>query len=171
MKILELYKEIKEDLSLETETILEEHSLDSKYADAVSALKTIVELKELNDYYAFQKICLALAFKDVDFKRKQEPTVMDIIFAYVFCKSNMKIGDEVISYIASKCIYDNWLMLPKELKEIQSKINTYLVQNNRYDLLKRISSAKFEEDFQEGSLEYFQKEKYLLIETEILKEI
>ena len=122
MKILKLYKKIKEDISLETETILEEHSLDGKYADPVNALKTIVKLERLDDYYAFQKICLALSLKNVDFKRKQEPTVMDIIFSYVFCRNNMKMGDEVISYIASKCVYDNWLMLPVELKEVQSKI-------------------------------------------------
>lgn len=171
MKILELYKLIEDDIDLETETILEEHSLGGEMADAVSSLKTIIKMETIDDFYAFQKIALALAFKDVDFNRRQEPSLMDCLFAYVFCRNNMDIGDEVDQYMAGKCIYDNWLMLPPQLNKIQTRINSYLVQNDRYDILNMLNKVRFEDSFEKGTMEYFQKEKYRIIEEEILKEI
>lgn len=171
MKILELFKMIHNDIDLESETIFEIHSLKPDMLDAVKALKAISKMEDINDYFAFQKIAVGLAFKDVDFNRRQEPTLMDCLFAYVFCGNNMNIGDEIDSYMAGKCIYDNWLMLPPELNKIQAKINMHLVQNDRYDILNKINKVRFGDDFHEGTMEYFQKQKYKLIEDEILKEI
>ena len=148
--------------NLEPETI--RYALDlpdnTMYNNAVGAINSIINLKKLDDYVAFEKITMALNYKTVDTSVEQDPNLPEVMFAYFFVKKIIATGDEVRKWIAAKFIRENLFICPEGFEFVQDEINKYLNSNFK-DLLNKVSKIKKSkiEDWPEGSMERLQLEK------------
>jgi hypothetical protein len=125
----------------EAETIIETEFKDEKInIDFIKAYQTYRKMEFNDDYRSFEKMCLGINMKEVNFDRQQEPTLNDLIVGYILFKD--KFGEEIDRYVASRFIYENIFMVPPQLIEIKACIDEYLISSGRNDIISKIINYK-----------------------------
>lgn len=159
--------------NLEPETIVHELDLPVNllYTNAIGAINALFGLKQVDDYIAFEKITMALNYKNIDTQVEQDPNLPEVFLACVISKKITNLGLEVTKWVASKFIYENLFVCPEGFEDIQYEINRYLNINYKEILMKvhKIKNSKIE-DWKEGSMERTQLEKIEECEKYITEE-
>ena len=158
----------------EAETILENagEKITKEKLNYINAIKTLKQAKQIDDWFAFEKIIFGLNKKEVDFNSKQDPSLIDLFFALLISKKMVQLGKEIFSYAASVCIKTNLFVTPVAFPKVQKEINKYLLRNNS-ELIGKVPEilSKPKEEFEEDSLEYIQLEKLEEIVSGLNKKI